>query len=158
MNRNWLQHALEEDTPWRIRRQVIALAGLGLFIAIIIGALYLAQSASVSTLGRQLEALLAKRNDLEQTDEELRSEIASYRTVSRLLARARELGFSEATDKQILYLYVDGYNPNRGDVTATPAPSATQSLPAYDETFVGWLQAQWDNLLHQFQGFSGGQK
>lgn len=153
MNKNWLQHALE-DTPWRIRRQIIALAALGLFVAIIIGALYLAQSASVATLGRQLEALIAKRNDLEQTNEQLRSEIASYRTVSRLLARARELGFSEATDQQMLYLYTDGYNPNRDQIAATPQPTV-KSLPEYDETFVGWLQEQWDNLRRQFQGFSG---
>jgi cell division protein FtsB len=154
MNRNWLQHALE-DTPWRLQRQVVALAGLGFFVAIIIGALYLAQSASVATLGRQLEALIAKRNDLEQTNEQLRAEIASYRTVSRLLARARELGFEEADENQILYLYVPGYNPNRGEVAATPAPQQTKPLPTYDESFVGWLQQQWDNLRRQFQGFSG---
>jgi hypothetical protein len=154
MNQNWLQHALQ-DTPWRIQRQVVALAGLGLFIAVIIGALYLAQSASVATLGRQLEALIAQRNDLEQTNEQLRSEIASYRTVSRLLARARELGFEDAQESQILYLYVQGYNPNRDQVAAAPLPTQAKPLPAYDESFIGWLQEQWDNLKRQFQGFSG---
>ncbi len=154
MKQNWFEHALQ-DTPWRIQRQVVALAGLGLFIAIIIGTLYLAQSASVATLGRQLEALIAQRNDLEQTNEQLRSEIASYRTVSRLLARARELGFEDAKESQIQYLYVDGYNPNRDQVVAAlPTPTASP-LPTYNESFVGWLQEQWDNLKRQFQGFSG---
>jgi cell division protein FtsB len=154
MRRNWVEHALQE-TPWRIQRQVVALAGLGLFIAIIIGTLYLAQSASVATLGRQLEALIARRNDLEQTNEQLRSEIASYRTVSRLLARARELGFAEAQDNQIQYLYVDGYNPNRDQVAPTPQLAQGKPLPTYDESFIGWLQEQWDNLKRQFQGYSG---
>jgi hypothetical protein len=134
----------------------VALAGLGLFIAIIIGTLYLAQSASVATLGRQLEALIAQRNDLQQTNEQLRSEIASYRTVSRLLARARELGFEDAQENQIQYLYVDGYNPKRDEVVTAiqPTPEANP-LPTYNESFIGWLQEQWDNLKRQFQGFSG---
>jgi len=157
MKQNWFEHALQ-GTPWRIQRQVVALAGLGLFIAIIIGTLYLAQSASVATLGRQLEALIAQRNDLEQTNEQLRSEIASYRTVSRLLARARELGFEDAQDSQIQYLYVDGYNPNRDQVTAAPSAPVAKPLPTYNESFIGWLQEQWDNLKHQFQGFSGDAK
>lgn len=155
MNSNWLQHALE-DTPWKIQRQVVALAALGIFIAIIIGALYLAQSAAVSTLGRQAEALITKRNQLEQTNEQLRGEIAGYRTVARLLARARDLGFVPVDDNQILYLYVNGYNPNRDEVTPTPVPQAASPLPMYDESFVGWLQQQWDSLVGQFQGFSTG--
>lgn len=153
MNQNWLRHALR-DNPWHIQRQAAALAALGLFVAIIMGALYLAQSASVSTLGRQLEDLIARRNQLEQTNEQLRGEIASYRTVSRLLARARELGFQEADENQIRYLYVEGYNPHRDDTTSTP-PSEAAPLPTYDESFIGWLQQQWDNLIKQLQGFSG---
>ena len=155
MNNNWLQHALR-DTSWKIQRQVVALAALGIFIAIIIGALYLAQSASVSTLGRQLEALIAKRNQLEQTNEQLRAEIAGYRTVARLLARARELGFEPVDDDQILYLYMKGYNPNRDQIAPTATPQETKPLPTYDESFIGWLQQQWDNLVRQFQGFTTG--
>jgi len=71
---NQIQHALR-DNQWRLQKQAVALAGLGVFIAIVIGALYLAQSASVSTLGRQLENLIVKRNQLEQTNEQLRADI-----------------------------------------------------------------------------------
>ncbi len=154
MNQNWLQHALR-DTTWRWSRQVVALAALGIFVAILIGALYLAQSASVSTLGRQLEELIAKRNQLEQTNEQLRAEIAQLRTVSRLLARARELGFEEAPQNRIEYLYVASYNPDRTETAVTSQPEAKDSLPEYDESFGGWLQQQWDNLVNQFQGFTG---
>lgn len=152
---NQIQHALR-DNQWRFQKQAVALAGLGIFIAIIIGALYLAQSASVSTLGRQLESLIAKRNQLEQTNEQLRADISQLRSVPRLLARAEELGFVKATEDQIEYLYVPGYNPNRQPVTAASVDSSTTPLPAYDETFSGWVQQQWDNLVKQFNGFSGG--
>lgn len=154
MKQNWLQHTLK-DTSWRWSRQVIALAALGIFVAILMGALYLAQAASVSTMGRQLEELIAKRNQLEQTNEQLRAEIAQLRTVSRLLARARELGFEDAPQNRIEYLYVAGYNPISIEKALVSQPEAQSPLPEYDETFGGWLQQQWDNLVNQFQGFTG---
>lgn len=151
---NQIQHALR-DRPWRLQRQAVALVGLGIFIAIFIGALYLAQSASVSTLGRQLEELIARRNQLEQQNEQLREDIAELRSVPRLLARAQELGFGPAAENQIEYLYVAEYNPNREPVAVETVAEAN-TLPEYDESFIGWAQQQWDNLVRQFQGFNGG--
>lgn len=149
-----IQHALR-DNQWRFQKQAVALAGLGIFIAIVIGALYLAQSASVSTLGRQLENLIVKRNQLEQTNEELRADISQLRSVPRLLARAEELGFVKATEAEIEYLYIPGYNPNRQPAT-TASVDSSPVLPVYDESFTGWVQQQWDYLVKQFSGFSGG--
>lgn len=156
MSQKGIRQAERLGRPWQIQRQAAALAALGVFIAIIIGALYLAQSASVATLGRQLEELIARRNTLEQTNEQLRSEIAQLRSVPRLLARAQELGFNGANDSEIEYLFVDGYNPQRADVPAATSAETAASLPAYDESFSGWLQQQWDSLLQQFQGYSSG--
>ncbi|MBZ0281983.1 MAG: hypothetical protein K8L97_14675 [Anaerolineae bacterium] len=149
---NWFQHALR-DNPFRFQRQAAALATLGLFIAIIIGALFLAQSASVATLGRQLEELITRRNRLEQTNEQLRTEIAQLRSVPRLLARAQELGFVAADDTNIEYLYVAGYNPRRDEII-TVVESEPEPLLTYDESFIGWLQQVWDSFSSQFNGYS----
>ncbi len=156
MTQRGMKQAERLGRPLQIQRQATALAGLGVFIAIIIGALYLAQSASVATLGRQLEELITRRNALEQTNEQLRSEIAQLRSVPRLLARAQELGFNAANDNEIEYLYVDGYNPQRVDVPAASIAQTATNLPAYDESFSGWLQQQWDSLLRQFAGYTSG--
>jgi hypothetical protein len=136
----------------------VALGALGLFVAIIIGALYLAQASSLSTLGRQLEDLIAQRNQLEQTNEQLRAEIAELRSVPRLLARAQELGFVQAARDQIEYLVIEGYNPNRAQ-TVVPVEDQTDEapLPVYDETFIGWVQQQWDSFRSQFERFSDGE-
>ncbi|MCB9452654.1 MAG: hypothetical protein H6672_14545 [Anaerolineaceae bacterium] len=150
---DWLGHALR-NTTWRLRQQTAALAALGLFIAVIIGALYLMQAASIATLNRQLQELIAERNLLEQSNEQIRSEIAQLRTVFRLRSRALELGFVEAERDQIEYLVVDGYNPNRESTQLQVAQEEAANLPVYDETFGGWLQQQWDNFTHQFQDFS----
>ena len=117
---NWLQHALQR-APWRTQRQALALAALGFFVAIIIGALYVSQAAALSTTGRQLEALIVERNQLEQANEDLRAQIASLRSVPRLFERARELGFRMAQREDIEYLIIEGYNASPPPPPPPPA-------------------------------------
>ncbi len=153
MSNNWLQHALRR-TGWRPQRQVIALATLGMVLALLLGALYLSQVAAEANMGRALSVLIAQRNKLERTNEQLRAEIAGLRSVPRLLARAQELGFFSATAANIEYLVIEGYNPNRENAdTVAPLPADTAPQPVYDETFGGWLQQQWDSLRQQFSRF-----
>ncbi len=156
---NWVQHAWRERPGFQLQRQAVALAALGVFVAILMGALYLAQSSSVSTLGRQIEELIIQRNQLEQQNEQFRAEIAELRSVPRLLARAQELGFRSAAENEIEYLYVQGYIPSVDPSVVLAAPAAEALIPAaptYDESFVGWLQQQWDQLSSQFDSFARG--
>ena len=153
MSGQWLGHALRR-TRWRPRREAVALATLGLVVGIIIGALYLAQAASTSTLGRQLEELITVRNQLEQENERLRAEIANLQGVPRLLARAQELGFTLAGRAQIEYLVIEGYNPNRNDIITRAETARGPALPVYDESFRGWLQQQLDQLSGQLESFT----
>jgi hypothetical protein len=146
---SWIQHALRRN-EWRPQRQVVALATLGLFVAIIIGALYLSQSASSAALGRELEVLIAERNNLEQQNEQLRADISSLRGVGRLLTRAAELGFVSADSRQIDYLVINGYNPNRS-ITVAPIVQEEEPLPAYDEPFLGWVQQQFESFAQQLE-------
>lgn len=123
-------------------------------MAVIIGALYLSNVADTSTIGRELESLLAQRDQLEQTNEQLRVEIAELRSVPRLLARAESLGFRDASANEVEYLAVDGYSPARNRTVAPIREEAPSTLPAYDETFMGWLQQQADDLAQQFSTFN----
>lgn len=146
---SWIQHTLRRN-QWRPQRQVIALATLGLFVAIIIGALYLSQSASSAALGRELEILIAERNNLEQQNEQLRADISSLRGAGRLLQRAGELGFVSPSSSQIEYLVVNGYNPNRS-ITVAPIVEEEAALPAYEEPFLGWVQQQFESFAQQLE-------
>lgn len=152
MSENWIQQAVRRS-PLQGQRQVIALTLLGLIMAVVIGALYLSNVAETSTTGRQLEALLMERDQLEQTNEQLRIEIASLRSVPRLLARAEELGFRNATPPDVEYLIVEGYSPQR-ERTVAPIREDGEMLPVYDETFMGWLQQQADQLSRQFSAYN----
>lgn len=144
---NWFEHTFKRR-PWRTQRQAIALVTLSFFVAIIIGALYLAQAANVSTTGRQLEDLILQRNQLEQSNEQIRGEIARLQSVPRLRDRARELGFVDASVGTIEYLPVLGYNPHRDERPAIVIQQP-HDVPVYDETFLGWLQQQWDAFSNQ---------
>ncbi len=155
---SWFNHTFR-NRPWQNQRQAIALLTLSFFVAIVIGALYLAQASAVSTTGRQLEELIAQRNTLEQNNEQLRAEIAGFQSVPRLEQRARELGFTQAGRDNIEYLVIDGYDPNR-EPLATPIPEeapATDLVPVYDETFLGWLQQQWDSFSSQLEETATGE-
>ena len=149
---NWIEHTLDRSR-WRPQRQVIALATLGLFVLIIIGALYLSQSSAASTLGRQLEDMLAERDELQQENEQIRGEIAILQSMPRLQGRANEMGFVPADAADIRYIVIDGYNP---DTTSAPIEIQAEAapLPEYDETFGGWLQQQWDAFRIQVEGFT----
>ena len=143
-----LEHALRRS--WRRQRQAVLLASLGLLLAVIVGALvYLSQAALDATTGRQLEILIAERNELEQLNESLRSEIASLRSVPRLRRRAEEMGFRQANTEDIDYVVVDQYDPRRTAVA--PQIYAQQATPAaaYDETLTGWIQQQLDAFNRQ---------
>ncbi|NWF69638.1 MAG: hypothetical protein HXY40_11185 [Chloroflexi bacterium] len=152
MNDNWLQHTLRRS-GWRPQRQITWLLGVGVLIAIVMGALYLSQVAGFASTNRELEQLIAERDELERINEQLRAEIASFQSVPRLLARAQELGFSPAPPDRIEYLLVEGYDANRA-ATVAPLDDAQDALPTYDETFWGWLQQQWDLLRQQFDSFT----
>lgn len=154
-----IQHALN-PVRWRPQRQAIALTTLALFVGIIMGALYLSQAASAATMGRELERLIVQRQTIEQQNEELRAEIASLRSVPHLQNRARELGFQPITADRLEYVVIAGYVPRTDtiDRTVAIAPVTPQAAPApvYDESFTGWLQAQFDAFTRQFSQFTEG--
>ncbi len=140
----WFGHTLRR-TSWRRQRQAMTLAGLGLLMALIVGALvYLSQAALDATTGRQLQELLEERNELEQGNESLRSEIASLRSVPRLQQRAQEMGFELARPEEIDYVIVEGFDPRRTAVAPQIYIRSATPGPIYDETLAGWLQQQLD--------------
>lgn len=149
---SWIQHTLDRSR-WRPQRQALALGTLSLFVGIIIGALYLSQSSARSALGRQLEELIAERDDLEQENEQLRAEIASLQSMPRLQRRAEELDFAPAGAEDIEYVVVEGYDPAR-DEAVIPLETAAETVPVYDESFSGWLEQQWDALRGQLESFT----
>ncbi len=125
---------------------------LVMVVAVIIGALYLAQATTTATTGEELQQLQSTRDYLQRANEDTAAQIASQRNISVLRGRAQALGFTPVTADKLQYLVVAGYAP----VRATPTPVATPEIVyVYDETFGGWVQQQWNSLTRQFETWSG---
>src|SRR5512142_956046 len=130
-----IQQAVRQ-MPWRTQNQTLAILALVMVVAIIIGALYLAQATTTATTGRELQYLQSTRDYLQRANEETNAEIASKRNIVDLRGRAQNLGFASASSDQIQYIVVDGYAVER----ATPTPDMTaEPTFVYDETFNGWV-------------------
>jgi hypothetical protein len=149
---NWVEHALRR-TGWQPQRQVIAVGTLGVFIALILGALYLSQVSAEASRGRDMRRLINERDELERSNEEMRVNIAELKSLPRLQARARDLGFVGATTADQEWLVVDGYTPYREE-TVIEQQEIEEIQPEYSETFGGWLSQIADSLRSQFEGFN----
>jgi hypothetical protein len=140
--------------PLRSTAQSAAIIALVMVVAVIIGALYLAQATTTATTGQEFFDLQSTRDYLQRANEDANAEIAFKENISTLRGRAQALGFVPIDVEKLEYLVVNGYAPNRATATPviTPAP-----VYVYDETFTGWVQLQWNNLANQFEAWSGHQ-
>ncbi len=154
MSQTWFQHTFSRKR-FRTRNQATAMAILGVAVLLILGSLYLSQVASFAITNREIEDLISRRDQLKRQNEQLIGEIASFRTLPRLYARAVEIGFRPATNNDIDYLIIEGYNPQRDKPTPDSGASSPleAAAPAYDETFGGWLGAQFRLIRQQFESF-----
>lgn len=154
MSQTWFQHTFSRKR-FRTRNQATAMAILGVAVLLILGSLYLSQVASFAITNREIEDLISRRDQLKRQNEQLIGEIANFRTVPRLYARAVEIGFRPATNSDIDYLMIEGYNPQREIARLeTRAPSQLDAVaPIYEETFSGWLARQFALLRAQFESF-----
>jgi len=129
---------------------------LVVIVGITIGALYLIQTTTTTTTGRELERMTEKRAQLELDNERLRAEIAELESLPRVMTRAAELGFREAQPGEIQWIPVEGYRYDRPQVTPTPSPTPVEPEQVYDETLGGWLKKQWDSFRDQYEQWRDG--
>ncbi|MBX3062787.1 MAG: hypothetical protein U0528_19765 [Anaerolineae bacterium] len=136
----------------RPQTQTALLVSMIIVVALIIGALYLAQATVTATTGSQLLALRDERDRLARLNQDMEAQIAYKRNLAVMTGRAKSLGFVPADSDEIQYLVVDGYTIIR----ATPTPIATpQPEYTYTETFDGWVRDQWNRLVQQFEAWAG---
>ncbi len=110
---------------------------------LIIGGMYLTVSSKVAQAGREVLTLESRRQELLQSNADMRAQLAELTTPERLLERAASLGFKPAGPDDIDYIEVDGYTPQPAFVAPRPLgslePGPTGLSPAYTETLGAWL-------------------
>lgn len=153
MSQTWFQHTFSRKR-FQTRNQATAMAILGIAVLLLLGSLYLSQVASFAITNREIEALISRRDQLKRQNEQLIGEIASFRTVPRLFARAVEIGFRPATNNDIDYLLIEGYDPplSEGRMEASSS-KPLDAAPIYEQTFTSWLEQQFTLLRQQLESF-----
>lgn len=150
---DWLRHALRQASA-RTQTETLAIAALVVFVAILIGALYLAQATATATTGFELEDLVKTRDSFQRNNEDMGAQIAHKTDINELRGRAQALGYQPIGPDDQEYIVVNGYEP----VRATPTPEVTvMPTLVYNETFSGWVQEQWDRLQAQLSSWMGQQ-
>ena len=132
-----------KQAPWRKQTQSAATLAVVLFVMAIIGGFYLAVSAQAATAGRDLQNLEYQKSELILANDELRANLASLRSVSRLAERAAALGYQPADPAEIEYIVVNNY-PAPAAVAIEPAVTPAPSTPV---TLEQWLAQTLDALL-----------
>lgn len=127
-----------KQAPWRSQTQAVAILSITLLTAAVVGGFYLAVSARAATAGRDLQALEAQKAELTQNNDELRAQLAQLRSVTRLAARAQELGFQPATGDQLEYLRVDSF-PQTTKLAPPPRAAVLPPPPNTLAVFADWL-------------------
>ena len=148
---DWLRHALRQASA-RTQTETLAIAALVVFVAILIGALYLAQATATATTGFELQDLMKTRDSFQRNNEDMGAQIAHQTDINELRGRAQALGYQPIGPDDQEYIVVPGYEPVRATPTAQVTIAPTY---VYDETFNGWLQQQLSRLQSQFSVWMG---
>ena len=105
---DWLQHVFQPSS-WNPREQskwILLMAG---FLVLFAGIVYVLQISAVASKRHNLDELLSQRNALEREIEMLRQAISAGQNLAELKERATVLGFRRASNEDIRYLNIDGY-------------------------------------------------
>ena len=153
---NWKPENVVRQLPWRLDSK----AALGFLLILatfsLVGWLYLTQASAVTTTRYRIDELRLKLDQLENQNAALALEIAELENLSRIEARARELGLGPTNN--VRYLPVTHYpvpaivDPGQVN-TSEPLSTADYNfvdaqplLPASRSLIADW----WVNTLDSF--------
>ncbi len=132
-----------KQAPWRVQTQVIATLAVMAVVIVALGGMYLAEASRAATAGRDVQFLQAQKATLNFAIDRQEATLAEAKSLTRLEARSRELGYVPALPEQMEFLVVNGY-PGTQTVAATPATE--DAIPDYNES-LGAAVANWLSIV-----------
>ena len=110
---------------WLTETQAALGWGVILFLAAIVGTVYVSQAGRIAATGRHVQQLQARIEDLKRENAHLARDIAEAQSLDRLEADARQLGFVRAGAEDIEFVIVPEYPMEPILPTPTPDPVLT---------------------------------
>ena len=132
-----------KQAPWRIHIRSASGTIMWILVLLVIGGVYLAVNSKMARTGREVLDLESVRTELRRTNAELTSELAALTAPNRLEELAAAMGFRPATQDEVEYVFVEGYQPEAPFIAPRPVSwegDIPVSLsPAYSETLGQWF-------------------
>ena len=132
-----------KQATWRIHIRSASGAVMWIIVLLVIGGVYLAVSSKMARTGRDLLELESRRTELRRTNAELTSELAELTAPDRMVELAAAMGFRPATQDEVDYVLVEGYQLEEPFIAPRPVSWEDEipvSLsPAYSETLGQWF-------------------
>lgn len=126
-------------TAWGLGGKTMALVLLLLVVGSLIGSFYLNQASQTTAAGLEVVRLTRERERLRQENAGLRAQIAEMESLTRIEARAAEMGFVEAETVQYLVVDAPVVEDTEGEYSsATLAPDSGIAEPSAPETRDWW--------------------
>jgi cell division protein FtsL len=134
------------QAPWRKQLKFIVLFLLIVVFTALIAGIYLDVTARTATIGREIQLMQSRIEDLKLVNSDLETRLAVLLSANQMEDRARRMGFEPITRDQMVFLVVDGYVPRLQAVLA-PAPAPVKTVAAalpsnFTESLLDWVQAE----------------
>lgn len=140
-----------KQAPWRIQLQWIGLFLLGLILVASIAGVYLSISAQAAAAGRKIQFIEYDIGEITNEIADLTADLALAKSSEKMLARAKELGFTLIDPNQAVYLEIPGLNPDEDLVLAPPRINPVSERPLVRSSYRSSL---WDWFVEQFWNIS----
>ncbi len=121
---DFISHCIKRNPHKLEGRATVGMLIIFLILSLL-GWIYLTQASHVATTSRRNQELEAEKARLQRENMELIAQIGAYESVSRLAARAKELGFYAVSPDEADFLAVVAPAP---DAPVSPGPSAQDSV------------------------------
>ena len=131
------------QTPWRVQAQRLVVFAVAIVGVALIAVLYLDLAGTAANAGLEFNKLEKQKSDLTRQIEDLRAQLAVETSETKMMERAKALGFVQIAMDKVLYIVVPGYTGRVPVTTSMPAAAAPQSepilKPSYTQSLWEWL-------------------
>lgn len=132
-----------KQAAWRTHIRSASGTIMWILVLLVIGGIYLAVNSKMAQTGRQVLVLESLRTELRRTNAELTSELAALTAPERMEELAAAMGFRPATQDEVEYVLVEGFQPEAPFIAPLPVSWEGEIVvslsPAYSETLGQWF-------------------
>jgi hypothetical protein len=125
---------------WLTEAQAALSWGVILFLAALVGAIYLFQASRIASVGREVQGLQWELDEVKRVNNELERDIAEAQSLDRLEEEIKALGFIRARPEDVEYLVIPDFPAEKVVADADETVSIKDPVESIGEAL--WLSIE----------------